>query len=70
MHESKKLRSSKFIGGGQMKSFSYVAITTAGKQVKGTENAEDVKEFTKRMKDKGYTVTKYEEKEIEKKKTK
>ena len=52
-----------------MKSFSYVAITTAGKQVKGTENAEDVKEFTKRMKDKGYTVTKYEEKEIEKKKT-
>ena len=52
-----------------MKSFSYVATTAAGKQVKGTENAEDVKEFTKRMKDKGYTVTKYEEKDIEKKKT-
>jgi len=52
-----------------MKSFSYVATTAAGKQVKGTINAEDVREFTKQAKDKGLTVTKYEEKEIDKKKT-
>ncbi len=52
-----------------MKSFSYVATTAAGKQVRGTINAEDVREFTKQAKDKGLTVTKYEEKEIEKKKT-
>ena len=52
-----------------MKSFSYVATTAAGKQVKGTINAEDVRDFTKQAKDKGLTVTKYEEKDIEKKKT-
>lgn len=52
-----------------MKSFSYVATTPAGKQVKGTINAEDAKEFATKAKEKGLTVTKYEEKEIGKKKT-
>ncbi|MDE6729331.1 MAG: type II secretion system F family protein [Oscillospiraceae bacterium] len=52
-----------------MKSFSYVATTAAGKQVKGTINAEDARDFAAKAKEKGLTVTKYEEKDIEKKKT-
>lgn len=52
-----------------MKSFSYVATTAAGKQVKGTINAEDAREFAAKAKEKGLTVTKYEEKDIENKKT-
>lgn len=52
-----------------MKSFSYVANTTAGKQVKGTINAEDEREFVAKANEKGLRIVSYEEKEIKAKKT-
>ncbi len=52
-----------------MKSFSYVAKTAADKQVKGTINAEDEKEFSAKLRDKGLTLISYEENEIGAKKT-
>lgn len=52
-----------------MKSFSYVAKTPADKQIKGTINAEDEREFSAKLKEKGYTLISYEEKEIGAKKT-
>lgn len=52
-----------------MKSFSYVAKTPADKQVKGTINAEDEKEFSAKLKEKGLILISYEEKEIGAKKT-
>ncbi|MBQ7004167.1 MAG: type II secretion system F family protein [Oscillospiraceae bacterium] len=52
-----------------MKSFSYVARTGADKQVKGTINAEDEREFAVKLKEKGLTLISYEEKEIGAKKT-
>jgi len=52
-----------------MKSFSYVAKTPANKQIKGTINAEDEREFSAKLREKGYTLISYEEKEIGAKKT-
>ncbi len=52
-----------------MKSFSYVAKTPADKQIKGTINAEDEREFSAKLREKGYTLISYEEKEIGAKKT-
>lgn len=52
-----------------MKSFSYVAKTAAGKQIKGTINAEDEREFSVKLKEKGHVLISYEEKEIGAKKT-
>lgn len=52
-----------------MKSFSYVAKTPADKQIKGTINAEDEREFSAKLKEKGYILISYEEKEIGAKKT-
>ncbi|MBE6850266.1 MAG: type II secretion system F family protein [Ruminococcus sp.] len=52
-----------------MKSFSYVAKTAADKQVKGTINAEDEREFSAKLREKGLTLISYEEKEIGAKKT-
>ncbi len=52
-----------------MKSFSYVAKTAAGKQIKGTINAEDEREFSAKLREKGHTLISYEEKEIGAKKT-
>lgn len=52
-----------------MKSFSYVAKTAAGKQIKGTINAEDEREFSVKLKEKGHILVSYEEKEIGAKKT-
>lgn len=52
-----------------MKSFSYVAKTAAGKEVKGTINAEDEREFAAKLKEKNLSLLSYEEKEIGKKNT-
>ncbi len=52
-----------------MKSFSYVAKTAADKQVKGTINAEDEREFNAKLREKGYILISYEENEIGAKKT-
>ncbi len=52
-----------------MKSFSYTGTTPAGKQVKGTINAEDEKDFMAQVNAKGLTNLKYEEKDIESSKT-
>ncbi len=52
-----------------MKSFSYVAKTPADKQVKGTINAEDEREFSAKLREKGLILISYEEKEIGAKKT-
>lgn len=52
-----------------MKSFSYVAKSQAGKEVRGTINAEDEKDFLAQTRKKGYEVLKYEEKDIGKKNT-
>lgn len=52
-----------------MKSFSYVARTQAGKQVKGTINAEDERDFKAQANAKGLEVLKYEEKDIKSKNT-
>lgn len=52
-----------------MKSFSYTGTTPAGKQVKGTINAEDEKDFMSQISAKGLTNLKYEEKDITSSKT-
>ncbi len=52
-----------------MKSFSYVARTAADKQVKGTINAEDEREFSQKLREKGLNLVSFEEKEIGAKKT-
>jgi type IV pilus assembly protein PilC len=52
-----------------MKSFSYVAKSKAGKQVKGTINAEDERDFKAQATAKGLEILKYEEKDISEKKT-
>lgn len=52
-----------------MKSFSYVAKSQAGKQVKGTINAEDERDFKAQATAKGLEILKYEEKDISEKKT-
>ncbi len=52
-----------------MKSFSYVAKTAADKQVKGTINAEDEKEFSAKLREKGLILISFEEKEVGAKKT-
>ena len=52
-----------------MKSFSYTGTTPAGKQVKGTINAEDEKDFMSQVNAKGLTNLKYEEKDIDSSKT-
>ena len=52
-----------------MKSFSYVAKSKAGKQVKGTINAEDERDFKAQAVAKGLEILKYEEKDISEKKT-
>jgi type IV pilus assembly protein PilC len=52
-----------------MKSFSYTGTTPAGKQVKGTINAEDERDFMSQVNAKGLTNLKYEEKDIESSKT-
>ena len=52
-----------------MKSFSYVAKTQAGKQVKGTINAEDERDFKAQATAKGFEIIRYEEKDISEKKT-
>lgn len=52
-----------------MKSFSYVAKTAADKQVKGTINAEDEREFNAKLREKGLILISYEENEIGAKKT-
>ena len=52
-----------------MKSFSYTGTTPAGKQVKGTINAEDERDFMSQVSQKGLTNLKYEEKEITSSKT-
>lgn len=52
-----------------MKSFSYTAKTPAGKEVKGTINAEDEKEFAAKLKEKNLSLLSYEEKEVGTKKT-
>ena len=52
-----------------MKSFSYTGTTPAGKQVKGTINAEDERDFMSQINAKGLTNLKYEEKDIESSKT-
>ncbi len=52
-----------------MKSFSYVARNTAGKQVKGKISAEDEREFNAKLKEKGLNLISYEENEDGAKKT-
>jgi len=52
-----------------MKSFSYVAKSQAGKQVKGVINAEDERDFKAQATAKGLEILKYEEKDISEKKT-
>ncbi len=52
-----------------MKSFSYTAKTQNGKEVKGTINAEDEKEFAAKLKEKNLALLSYEEKEVGAKKT-
>ena len=52
-----------------MKSFSYVGKTQAGKEVKGTINAEDEKDFMAQARQKGYEILRYEEKDIKSKNT-
>ncbi|MBR2088563.1 MAG: type II secretion system F family protein [Oscillospiraceae bacterium] len=52
-----------------MKSFSYTGTTPAGKQVKGTINAEDERDFMSQVNAKGLTNLKYEEKDIDSSKT-
>ncbi|MBQ8926750.1 MAG: type II secretion system F family protein [Oscillospiraceae bacterium] len=52
-----------------MKSFSYIAESAAGKQQKGTINAEDEREFQAKAREKGLRILSYEEKEIGKKQT-
>ena len=52
-----------------MKSFSYTGTTPAGKQVKGTINAEDERDFMSQINAKGLTNLKYEEKDINSSKT-
>ncbi len=52
-----------------MKSFSYVAKTAADKQVKGTINAEDEREFSAKLREKGLILISFEEKEVGAKKT-
>lgn len=52
-----------------MKSFSYVAKTQAGKQVKGTINAEDERDFKAQAIAKNLEILKYEEKDISEKNT-
>jgi len=46
-----------------MKSFSYTGTTPAGKQVKGTINAEDERDFMSQINAKGLTNLKYQEKD-------
>lgn len=52
-----------------MKSFSYTGTTPAGKQVKGTINAEDERDFMAQVSQKGLTDLKYEEKDVKSSKT-
>ncbi len=52
-----------------MKSFSYTGTTPAGKQVKGTINAEDERDFMAQVSQKGLTNLKYEEKDVKSSKT-
>lgn len=52
-----------------MKSYTYVAKSQAGKEVKGTINAEDEKDFMAQLRQKGYEVVRYEEKDVGKKNT-
>lgn len=52
-----------------MKSFSYTAKTQNGKEVKGTINAEDEREFAAKLKEKNLALLSYEEKEVGAKKT-
>jgi type IV pilus assembly protein PilC len=52
-----------------MKSFSYTGTTPAGKQVKGTINAEDERDFMSQISSKNLTNLKYQEKDITSSKT-